>query len=300
MTSVEKTTTDRELFISRLLPAPRQLVWEVFTKPEHIQFWWGPDGFANTFFSMNCVPGGEWYFIMHGPDGRDYKNKSVFTVVQEPERLEFDHISGPLFHAIITFEEQGKQTLLSWRMIFESADIRNRVVEEFGAEEGLHQNVDKLVSMLTRGYAADGFTMTRLLQGTPEQVYAAFTQPEKLAKWWGPDGFTVPVCRLNPVPGGEFYIEMKDYDGKIYPAAGTYTTLEPFRKIVLQIAPVDTKGSPVMQTINTIILEPHAQGILFTLQVTASDLQPEATPYIKGMTAGWCQTLNKLEEFFPA
>src|SRR5678816_2044021 len=74
----ENSTKDRELLLTRLLNAPIDLVWEVWTKPEHIAQWWGPNGFTNTITTMDVHPGGEWDLIMHGPDGIDYKNKSVF------------------------------------------------------------------------------------------------------------------------------------------------------------------------------------------------------------------------------
>lgn len=71
----------REICITRLVNAPRDLVWEVWTNPEHIRHWWGPNGFYSTIFEMDVRPGGNWEFILHGPDGRDYKNKSIYTTV---------------------------------------------------------------------------------------------------------------------------------------------------------------------------------------------------------------------------
>jgi len=105
----ESNTADRELTISRLLNAPRELVWEVWTKAEHIKNWWGPTGFTNTIFSMEVKPGGVWDFIMHGPDGTDYKNKSVYKEIIKPERIVFEHLS-PKFTATITFEEKNGKT----------------------------------------------------------------------------------------------------------------------------------------------------------------------------------------------
>ena len=66
----------RELLITRLINAPKELVWEVWTLPRHIEHWWGPNGFTNTINKMDVRMGGEWEFIMHGPDGVDYKGTS--------------------------------------------------------------------------------------------------------------------------------------------------------------------------------------------------------------------------------
>jgi uncharacterized protein YndB with AHSA1/START domain len=134
---------DRELRLSRVLDAPVELVWEVFTDPEHIAQWWGPNGFRNTITRMDVKPGGKWDLVMHGPDGTDYKNESVYLEVVIHRRIVFEHVS-PKFTATIEFEEQGEQTLLTWHMLFESVEQFVQVVKTFKADEGLKQNVEKL------------------------------------------------------------------------------------------------------------------------------------------------------------
>jgi uncharacterized protein YndB with AHSA1/START domain len=147
MTTANNDTANRELIISRLLNAQRELVWKVFTEPEHIKNWWGPDGFTNTIFKMDVRPGGVWEFIMHGPDGTDYKNKSTFLEIIKPEKLSFEHIA-PNFTATITFEKHDNKTLLTWRMLFENAEELTKVVKVFKADEGLKQNITKLEAYL--------------------------------------------------------------------------------------------------------------------------------------------------------
>src|SRR6187399_3415825 len=102
----ESNTAERELTISRLLNAPRELVWEVWTDAEHIKNWWGPTGFTNTISKMDVKAGGEWELVMHGPDGTDYKNKSVFKEVIRHKKIVYEHISGPKFLATIEFDDQ--------------------------------------------------------------------------------------------------------------------------------------------------------------------------------------------------
>jgi uncharacterized protein YndB with AHSA1/START domain len=92
---ITEDISDRELVITRLLNAPPELVWEVWTKPEHIKNWWSPNGFSNTIFQMDVIPGGVWDLIMHGPDGTDYKNQSVFFEVINFEKIVYDHVSSP-------------------------------------------------------------------------------------------------------------------------------------------------------------------------------------------------------------
>jgi uncharacterized protein YndB with AHSA1/START domain len=147
MENTTSNTTDREIFISRTINAPVALVWEVWTKPEHIANWWGPNGFTNTITLMDVQPGGEWHLVMHGPDGTDYKNKSMFKEIVLHKKIVLDHFF-PNFTATIEFEEQGDKTHLTWHMLFESREQFIAVVKAHKADEGLKQNVEKLVAYL--------------------------------------------------------------------------------------------------------------------------------------------------------
>ena len=144
MENKKSSTADRELRLSRKLNAPIDLVWEVWTQPEHIANWWGPDGFTNTVHTMDVVPGGEWDLVMHGPDGTNYKNKSIFKEIILHKKLVYEHITAPKFVATVEFQEQGDQTSISWHMLFETAEEFVQVVKTFKADEGLKQNVEKL------------------------------------------------------------------------------------------------------------------------------------------------------------
>jgi PhnB protein len=137
-------TADREIIISRLLNAPVNLVWEVWTNPEHIMNWWGPNGFTNTIHSMEVKPGGEWSLTMHGPDGTDFKNKSVFKEIVKHKKIVYQHVSSPKFLTTVDFESQGNKTLIKWQMLFESKEQFMQVVKTFKADQGLKQNIDKL------------------------------------------------------------------------------------------------------------------------------------------------------------
>ncbi len=78
---------ERELISSRLLDAPRDLVFRAFTDPDHLRQWWGPRGFNNTFLEFDPRPGGVWQFVMHGPNGTDYPNRHIFLEIVKPERI---------------------------------------------------------------------------------------------------------------------------------------------------------------------------------------------------------------------
>jgi uncharacterized glyoxalase superfamily protein PhnB/uncharacterized protein YndB with AHSA1/START domain len=137
-------TSDREIKISRVFDAPVELVWEVWTDPEHIKNWWGPNGFTNTISKMDIKENGKWNLIMHGPDGTDYKNESVFKEIVPLKKLVYEHLSGPRFTATIEFEAQKNKTLINWHMLFETKEVFIQTVKTFKADEGLRQNIDKL------------------------------------------------------------------------------------------------------------------------------------------------------------
>jgi len=149
-------TSDREIVTSRLLDAPRELVFEAWTDPKQVVQWWGPHGFTTTTDEMSVTPGGIWRFVMHGPDGRDYKNKIIYTEVVRPERLVYRHAGEDehedvRFHVTVTFEAQGRKTLLTMRSVFATAQERDDVVEKYGALEGARQTLERLAQHVEKG-----------------------------------------------------------------------------------------------------------------------------------------------------
>jgi uncharacterized protein YndB with AHSA1/START domain len=144
------STAEREISATRVFDAPRDLVFAMCTDPEHIVKWWGPNGFSTTIQEMDVRPGGVWRHVMHGPDGVDYPNKSVYDEVVRPERLVYSHSGsrpgGPAaqFQSTVIFEDLGGKTRLTVRMVFRTAAECNQVAKEYGAVEGLSQTLDRL------------------------------------------------------------------------------------------------------------------------------------------------------------
>jgi len=138
---------DREMKIESVLNVPIALVWKVFTDPVHIAKWWGPAGFTNTIDKMDVRPCGEWELTMHGPDGKNYRNKAVYLEIIPFSKNSFDHFA-PNFKTTINFEVQSDQTRISWQMLFETAELFDVVVKTFKADEGLEQNITKLKDYL--------------------------------------------------------------------------------------------------------------------------------------------------------
>ncbi len=150
-------TADREIVITRVFDAPRELVWEAWTNPEHIIHWYGPQGFTTTIEVMDVRPGGVWKHIMHGPDGTDYPNHSVFEEVVKPERIVFAHGGGKpggteaTFQSTWTFEAVSSgRTRVTIRMVFPTAVMRDTIAKEYGAVEGGNQTLARLAEFLAR------------------------------------------------------------------------------------------------------------------------------------------------------
>jgi uncharacterized protein YndB with AHSA1/START domain len=141
----------RSIIGTRLLDAPRKLVFAAWTDPKHLAQWWGPNGFTTTTHAFDFRPGGVWRFVMHGPDGRDYQNRITFDEIAPPERIIYRHSGGDDVEAVqftqtVTFEDIGNgQTRLTWHGRFPSAEQRARVIKEYGADKGLVETMARLV-----------------------------------------------------------------------------------------------------------------------------------------------------------
>ncbi len=137
---------ERELVLQREIPFARELVWKAITDPEHMQRWWGPDGFTIEDLTMDLRVGGTWTFVMVGPDGTRYPNHSVFTEITFPSRLLFDHGDGERvwFESTIDLQDTDSGTLITLRQLFPNRESRDEVVNKYGAIEGGKQHLAKL------------------------------------------------------------------------------------------------------------------------------------------------------------
>jgi uncharacterized protein YndB with AHSA1/START domain len=144
-------TADREIIITRLIAAPRELVFAAFTDPKHVDNWWGPTGFRNETTSMDVRAGGDWIYMMRGGSQGDFDNKVHYLEVKSPERLVYLHGDWKdqgVFHVTLTFEAVHGKTWLTMKSLFSSAEQRAMVVEKYHAIEGGNQTIDRLEAYL--------------------------------------------------------------------------------------------------------------------------------------------------------
>ena len=153
----QPATADREIVISRVIDAAREVVFEAFTEVRHLSRWWGPEGFTTTTQSFEFRVGGEWDFVMHGPDGTDYQEWITWTEIVPPQRIALVHGESRddpnAFESVLTFEQAGEQTRIVMRTVFPTKELRDEAVEKYHAIEGGEQTLGNLaayVAELTR------------------------------------------------------------------------------------------------------------------------------------------------------
>ena len=141
---------EREIVISRVISAPRELVFEAFTEVRHLSRWWGPDGFTITTRAFEFRVGEAWDFVMHGPDGTDYQEWISWTDITAPERIAMlhgEHRDDPnAFESVLTFAPDGAATRIVMRTVFPTKELRDEAVEKYHAIEGGEQTLSNLAA----------------------------------------------------------------------------------------------------------------------------------------------------------
>jgi len=145
--------------------------------------------------------------------------------------------------------------------------------------------------------AQQELVMTRILDAPREVVFKAWTDPERLKRWWGPKGFTNPVCELDLRPGGAIRIHMRAPDGIVYPMTGVFREVVEPERLVFTSAALDEKGKPLFEILTTVTFAEHAGKTKLTLHARVMMATTAAAPHLAGMEMGWSQTLDRLAEY---
>ncbi|MCB1152618.1 SRPBCC family protein [bacterium] len=140
---------DREIVLTRVIDARRDVVFTAWSDPDQIQMWFGPEGFAIETKEIDLKPGGVWRFDMVAPDGFRYGNRMVFLRIESPALLEVEHGSDQdddpgKFRMLVTFDEQSNgKTVITLRQMHPSKEQREEKLG-FGAVEYGGQTLEKL------------------------------------------------------------------------------------------------------------------------------------------------------------
>lgn len=138
------------VIVQRVMAASPRQIFAAFEQPEMLARWWGPSGFTNTFQQFEFKPGGRWVFVMHGPNGADYHNESVFQKIEPDTQIVIEHVVQPWFTLTVTLAANGEQTHLAWVQEFESPEFASRM-RSLSATAN-EQNLDRLEAVI----AGDG------------------------------------------------------------------------------------------------------------------------------------------------
>jgi uncharacterized protein YndB with AHSA1/START domain len=134
----------------------------------------------------------------------------------------------------------------------------------------------------------------RLIKAPREMVWAAWTEAEQLARWWGPHGFTNPVCEMDPKAGGRLHIVMRGPDGVDYVQKGVVRTIKPPAFLEFTVVLKEPDGSDRLENLTTLTLEEDGEFTRLRLNVRVLRATPAAEVNVSGMEAGWNQSLDRL------
>jgi uncharacterized protein YndB with AHSA1/START domain len=149
----------------------------------------------------------------------------------------------------------------------------------------------------SRSVVEDGLlemSLTRRVSAPPEIVFRAWTDARQLAEWWGPKGFTNPVCEADARVGGAIRIDMRAPDGVVYPMTGRYVEIDRPHRLVFTTAALDGEGRPMFEVLNTVTFTEAADGTEISLVAQVTSTTPDAPRYLSGMSMGWSQSLDRL------
>ena len=229
----------------------RELVFRAWTDAEQVVKWWGPNGFTTTSLEFDLRPGGAWRLVMHGPNGTDYPGEFRFVEIASPERLVLDHVTLPKFRLKIVFDDLNGKTKISFRQLFETSETYRSV--KHLALPGNEQLFDKFAAELAAmGAGSHEMLMSRVVMAPRELVWKAWTEPEHLAKWWGPRGFLCPRCELDLRVGGKLRVDMQHPDGTVRPMVGQFLEIVPPERLVFTAMPLDPSGKPFFEATNAV------------------------------------------------
>jgi uncharacterized protein YndB with AHSA1/START domain len=146
-------------------------------------------------------------------------------------------------------------------------------------------------------FAERELTITRVFDAPRALVFKAWTDPKHLAQWWGPQGFTNPVCEIDARLGGVLRIHMRGPAGGIYPMKGVIREIVAPERLVFSNIAVDLSGNTLLEGLTTVVFAEEHGKTKMTLHTKAVAVAQIAIAYLRGMEMGWTQSIDKLQAF---
>ena len=306
-----------ELKIIRIYDAPVKMVWEAWTDNDKVAKWWGPRGFSITTHAKDLRVGGFWKYTMHGPDGTNWENRTIYHEVEKYSRLVYDHGGNedrpPLFRVTVNFKEVKGKTHMDMTMAFDTAETAKQS-KKFIKEAGGNGTWDRLAEFLEKEDSGkEKFVINRTFEAPLDMVFDAWSQPERFAQWLGPKGMSMEFIRADVKPGGSSFYKMTNGSDLTMYGKIQYKEVTRPSKIVYTQQFSDEKESvsrhpfaPVWpETMLTTVLfneeGPKETRVTVIWEIVGDATAAEVAAFVKergGMTQGWTGSFDKLDELF--
>jgi uncharacterized protein YndB with AHSA1/START domain len=305
-----------EIKITRIYDAPVKIVWEAWTDPGQVAKWWGPRGFTLTTHSKELKPGGHWNYTMHGPDGIDYPNQTLYKEVEEYKKLVYDHGKNDeqpaLFEVTVNFSEVNGKTRMEMSMKLptpEAADETRKFIKKAGGDS----TWDRLAEYLEKQSSGkERFVINRSFDAPIDVMFEVWSDPKHLAKWLAPTGFEMEFIRPDIREGASSFYVMAGAGGiKMYGRAHYLKIEKPHQLMYTQQFcdqneqisrhPFAPMWPATMLTVVQFESEgPQRTRVTVTWEVHGDCTPAELDTFIQGragMTMGWGGSFDKLEEY---
>lgn len=305
-----------EIYITRIYEAPVKAVWDAWVDPKQVAKWWGPRGFTITTKSKDVRVGGKWIYTMHGPDGTDWPNVTVYHEVEKYSRLVYDHGGSddrpPLFRVTVDFSETKGKTKMEMTMALATAEEAAETAK-FIKKAGGNSTWDRLAEFLAKeSKGQEKFVINRSFKASIHTLFDMWTDPKHFSKWLPPTGFEMKFLRAEIKTGGSSFYVMNNGGGIEMHGRVEYREVSRPDRIVYTQQFCDEKENitrhPMAPTwpatmLTTVTFNEEENGL--TRVTIVWEVEGQATPeemaaFVAekaGMTQGWTGSFDKLEAY---
>ncbi|HEY0720689.1 MAG TPA: SRPBCC family protein [Gammaproteobacteria bacterium] len=327
-----RSRRESAIVVSRNFTASQLRLFRAFTEPALLKRWWAPHGWSTPYVSVECRTGGVFHYCMRSPEGQAIWGRGIFREVAAPRRLvyvdafadEEGNMVEPTLYGMSADHPREALVTITFAKIRGGSrlTLRHELPRSFKErdmmQQGWNEMLDRLDVLLTEtamevSKSEHETIFTRLFAVPRQRLFSAWLDQELLAEWWGPHGFTNPVCITNPQPGGGLRIVMRSPQGIDQSLSGEYLEIDAPRRLVfthtIDDAPAEfleqlnnyrhgAKLSAVPKLTTTLLFEEQEGKTRLTLRTRfASDSERDAFMKI-GFPEGMAQSLERLEELF--
>lgn len=328
----QRKQTESALVLTRIFNATQARVFRACMEPSLLKRWWAPKGWSTPYVTVERQVGGLFHYCMRSSDGVDIWGRGIFREIVEPRRITYidsfsdeegnlvepEHYGMSVDHPIetqvtISFAKVKNRTKVTLRH-----DIPRTFKERSMMMSGWKEMFDRLAVLLAEtimevSKSGTETNFTRLFAVPRDRLFKAWIDPELLAEWWGPHGFSNPVCTTDPQPGGVFHIVMRSPDGIDQSIKGQYLKVQEPQQIVFtdfideapaawleQLNAYRHKGmnAPPIVFNNTLLLADIEGGTRLTLHTCFESKDDRDAIMKMGYAEGMAESLDRLEELF--